>query len=360
MTTREIALHLSQAAARFPFLGKIGPQDLLDVVRLELGHEGALDDFQSYGRHQSMAVGPGTILHVMSGNTPHAALQSLMRGLLLKSLNLCKIPSAGLPEPARFRDALPAELAARVEISPELPTGWIERAEAVVVFGGDDTVAHFRGLVRPGRRFIAHGHKISLGLVFEDPGGAAAAGAARDVSLFDQRGCLSPHCYYVHAGQARAFAEKLADEMEAFNRLLPRSKITAPESAAIRAVRESHEFRAANDPSVAVWKSDGGTDWTVIFDMNPAFTASCLNRVIFVRPLPENWREALSGALPHLGCIAIWPATPENARFAAGLGASRVCAPGQMQFPPCTWHQDGGQNLAPLVRWVDFEPANET
>jgi hypothetical protein len=65
--------------------------------------------------------------------------------------------------------------------------------------------------------------------------------------------------------------------------------------------------------------------------------------------------EALAAARPHLSAIAIWPATPGNARLAAGLGATRICEIGRMQEPRFTWHQDGAQNLAPLVHWIDFE-----
>src|ERR1700677_2775254 len=144
MTTREIATALAAAARHFPFLGEITAQNLLDVVKWELGHEKILDGFQPYAGHQARAVGPLAILHIISGNTPHAGLQSLIRGLLLKSHNFCKIPSAGLAEIGQFRDALPDALKKRVEISPELLPDWLEQAGAVIVFGDDETVEHFR------------------------------------------------------------------------------------------------------------------------------------------------------------------------------------------------------------------------
>jgi len=54
----------------------------------------------------------------MSGNTPHAALQALIRRRLLGSRNLVNIPSAGLPEVGAFRDARPQSLRDTIEISP--------------------------------------------------------------------------------------------------------------------------------------------------------------------------------------------------------------------------------------------------
>lgn len=358
MTTAEIAESLAAAARHFPLLGEIGARDLRELVKWELGHEEILDDFQPYAGHLAMARGPAAILHIISGNTPHAGLQSLIRGLLLKSRNFCKIPSAGLPELERFRDALPAALGENVVISPELDPRWVEEAEAIIVFGDDATVEHFRETARPGQTFIPHGHKVSLGIVFDDPSYESAPHAARDASLFDQQGCLSPHVIYVAESgglSAMEYASRLAGEMEKFSAENPRSGITAGEAAAIAATREQHEFQAANGKNARVWKSAPGTGWTVIFDGDPTFIPSPLNRVIFVKPLPERLEEWLGDARRHLSTAGIWPATLENARRAATCGATRACPLGRMQEPSVAWHQDGGQNLAPLVRWIDFE-----
>lgn len=360
-TAAERAAHLARAAAPFsPWLGEITPGGLLEFVRVELGHAGVLDDFQPHGAHFSKAVAPGTILHVLSGNTPHAGLQSLLRGLLLGAHNLCKLPTGGLPEVAAFRDGLDAALAARVELSETLPEGWLGRADAVIVFGGDATVAEFRRRVRAGQIFIPHGHRVSLGIIFDDPGFVSVPHAARDASLFDQRGCLSPHGFYVAGGDVRGYAERLAGAMDDFNRAHPRATLSAAEGARIHALREECRFLAAGDPARrALWTSAGSTDWTVVFDAaEPAFTASPLDRVVFVKPLPADLRAALAPVRPHLGALGLWPATLPHARAldALDLGASRLCPVGAMQSPPLTWHQDGAPALATLVRWVDFEP----
>ena len=355
MNTHTRATGLAAAAARFPFLGPTTADHLLALVRAELGHESALDDFQPHGAHSAMALAPGTILHIVSGNTPAAGLQSLIRGLLLGARNLCKIPSAGLPEIAAFRAALPDWLAERVEISAELPDEWLARADAVIVFGGDETIAHFRARVRPGQIFIAHGHKLSAGFVFDDPGFASMPGAARDVAAFDQQGCLSPHAIYVR-GDARAYAARLAGEMEALSTREPRGPISLSEKIAIRAAREELAFRAANDGGAQLWQSADSTAWTVAFDPAPGFPRSPLNRFIFIKPMPADPASEFREVRAHLSCAGIWPAAPEHARPLAALGFSRICPLGRMQSPPWTWHQDGQRTLAALVRWADFEP----
>ena len=351
MTTATRAHHLATAAARFPFLGATTADDLLALVRAELGHAEALDNFVPYGGHLARAVAVETILHVVSGNTPAAGLQSLIRGLLLGAHNLCKTPAAGLPEIAEFRAALPPELAARVELAGELPDGWLTRAEAVIVFGHDATIAHFRALARPEQRFIAHGHRLSFGVVFDDPACASAPLAARDASLFDQQGCLSPHVFYV-AGNAREYAARLAQEMRAFQEQEPRGRVSLSEANSIRTLREELAFRAAQGGPLALWQSEGSTAWTVAFDAKPGFPRSPLNRFVFVKPLPADFVAELREVRAHLSCAGVWPATLAHARALAPLGVSRLCPLGRMQSPPWTWLQDGTPALAPLVRWV--------
>src|SRR5471030_2978187 len=97
MNTAERASALSLAAAHFPILGPCECEELLELIRLELGHGEILDGFRPYGSHFSKAAPRSPILHIVSGNTPHAALQTLLRGLLLGAHNFIKLPSAGLP-----------------------------------------------------------------------------------------------------------------------------------------------------------------------------------------------------------------------------------------------------------------------
>lgn len=357
MKTRAIAAHLADACRLFPFLGRVTADDLLGLVRAELGDEEILDQFRPYAGHFAQAIGPRTILHIVSGNTPHAALQSLTRGLLLGAHNLVKIPSAGLREVEEFRVATPPELRARVELARTLPDEWLACADAVIVFGSDETIAKVRRRVQPHQTFLAHGHRLSFGVVFDDPGYASVAPAAADVSLYDQLGCLSPQWIYVQEN-ASEYARRLAGAMAECNRCTPRTTLTPAAAGAIAQLRREMEFRAANDPAVAIWQSENSTDWTVICEPDPQIRARDLvaNRVVFVKPLPPDLPAVLRDVRAHLSTVGIWPATAANAARVAECGASRICPLGRMQWPPVSWHQDGGPNLSALVRWIDFEP----
>ena len=360
MQTREIAKHLAEAASHFPWMGTVTVDGLMGLVRAELGHEEALDRFLPYGDHHARALGPCMILHIISGNTPHAGIQSLIRGLLLGAFNWCKIPSSGLPEVAAFRERLPFELARRIIIAEELRGDWLDQADAVIVFGRDETVENFRKRVRADQRFLPHAHRLSFGVVFDDPEFRSVADAAKSASLYNQQGCLSPHLFYVDPKIAREYAQRLAGAMEAFEKENPRGPVSLPEQSEIAALRKDFAFRAAmnSEPGEkpALWESPDSTSWTVLFDPEPQFTASCLNRVIYVKPMPaDGLPAAVSRVYKHLSTVGIFPATPENAEKLVLTGASRICPIGEMQFPPLTWHHDAQPVLAPLVNWVDFE-----
>ena len=360
MTTKERALVLAKAAE--PFCDLLGPttaDNLLGWLAAELGDADALDGWISHGAAKTKAIAPGMILHVVSGNTPHAALQSLIGGLLLGSGNLVKLPRGGLIEVVDFVSRLPGELSALVECSEDMSNEWINRADAVIVYGSDETIAALRRRVLPEKVFIGHGHKVSLGIVWVDLLFASCQGAARDASLFDQQGCLSPQVFYVREtvpGFARAYAEKLAAGMEAFNRTHPRGSLTVEERAAIANLRAAYLFRAAGDLRVALWEGGEAMDWTVIYEEDAWFTASPLNRVVFVKPLPGNLSDAMGPALDHVGAVGLWPCTEDLVERFMVLRPSRFCAIGRMQDPSWSWHNGGVARLASLVKWVDFEP----
>ncbi len=353
---------VAKAAAQFDFIGPVTTESLVALATAELGHPEALDRFVPYGSHQSRALAPRTILHILSSNTPAAAIQTLMRGLLLGSKNLCKLPSRGMKAINQFIAALPSALQDAIVTSVFFPEDWLPNADAIVVFGSDETVEHFREHAQPWQLFVAHGHKLSLGIVLEDPGYESVGAAARDVAVFDQQGCLSPHVFYIRESatlSAKEYAVRLAEAMQQYELKHPRGTLMVSESNSIRALREEIAFRAANGEEVALLASKD-TAWTVVTDATPGFPNTPLNRVVFVKALPADFSAELSTVAPFLSTCGIWPAGAEGAAFAMAAGASRICPIGAMQQPPLTWHHDGQPVLAPLVRWVDWEGGGAT
>ena len=335
------------------WLGNITAQDLHAWLEAELGSDAALDDFQAHGPIQSKAIAPTHILHIVSGNTPHAALQSLIRGLLLGSSNTFKIPSAGLADFSECVSALPDALNNLVRLTQSIEQHHWQQADAVIAIGSDEAVADIHQKTLPHQTFIAHGHKISMGIVYDDFKEAARL-AARDVSLYNQRGCLSPHAIYVK-GESDSFAELLAQEMKSFAQHHPPEPISLSEAGLVRNLRETTCFRSANDPSIRIWQSNDSLDWTVIAESSPLLKLSCLNRCVYVKPLPSSLSSSALGAeAQHLSTIAIHPFSNATANSLSDLPAHRICPLGMSQQPSLFWHHDGFAPLASLVKWTDI------
>lgn len=356
MKTAETAKHLERVLCRFPMLAGWDACTLLGVVERELGHREILDRFCPYGNRLARAIAVRFLLHIVSGNVPHAALQSLVRGLLLGCHNFVKLPTSGLLEVEEFVHWLPCELASKVHLSSKLEKTWLEKADAVIVFGSDEAISTLRKTVPRNRIFLAHGTRVSIGIVFEDCTYTSVQHAAKDIFLYDQRGCLSPHTLFI-TPQLSSFdyAARLANTLQKFctkEKCAPHSTF---EAAGIFSERQYFRFLQTVRSNVHLWTSHNSSDWTVIHDPQPEFRVSPLGRTVFVKNLTEVTSSRVASLGNWIGTIGIWPAHEKYAEIVAQFGTSRICPLGQMQFPPADWHQDGLPVLSQLVHWTDFE-----
>jgi hypothetical protein len=181
---------------------------------------------------------------------------------------------------------------------------------------------------------------------------------AHAVAAYDQQGCVSPHLVYVvgEAEKARGFAQAVARELRSLAASLPRGSVTPEEAVAIRNVRTAAEFGA--DTELFGAEQDG---FSVIFEKDASFKLSCLNRVLYVKPVKDP-RDVLPW-LPDarlLQSVAVAGfAESEKAGLARSLGLagiSRVTSFARLPWPPMDWHHDGGSPLRELIRWQDIEP----
>jgi len=183
------------------------------------------------------------------------------------------------------------------------------------------------------------------------------------VTAWNQLGCLSPHVIYVEQGgeaNAERFSELLAAELDQREQAEPRGTVPSEVAAGIAGRRGIYEVRAAHSPGTRQWCSAESTAWTVVFEAEPRFQLSCLNRFIYVKPV-ANLSEALQGAdvvRQHVSTVGV--AVPEHtlgevAGVLARWGATRICPLGKMQEPPLSWRHDGRPGLGDLVTWADLE-----
>jgi len=187
--------------------------------------------------------------------------------------------------------------------------------------------------------------------------------AADDVVAWDQHGCLSPHVIYVEergSVESDKFAELLALELSKREIAEPRGSISMEHSAHIASRRSLYDAILAHRADAKIWKSHNSTAWTVVFEHDTRFQFSCLNRFIYVKPVPDvsdvlQGIDSVHGKVSTVGVAAPPEKMKELAVRFARWGATRICPLGQMQNPPLTWRHDGRPVFGDLITWTDFE-----
>src|SRR5580658_1205758 len=280
------------AAGLDQFFQQLTAENLESLLRQELGRARRLDDFllnedDGPGARLAMAMGPRLLAHIAPGNIPVPALMEMVLGLLTRSAQFVKCASAHALVPRTFAHSLYEadhklgswlEIAAGKGGSENLETALFAVADCIVATGSDETLAAIRQKLPPSARFIGHGTKVSFGYItreaLERHAHAVPDRAAADVTAWNQRGCLSPHVFYVEdggSGTGEDFANLLAGRLEALEKTHPRGALSAGDAAAIATRRAFYEVRAAHSLATRMWASRESTAWTVVLENDPGF-----------------------------------------------------------------------------------------
>jgi hypothetical protein len=364
------------------FFRQITTENLRALMMQELGTVDRLDVFsataaETSAQRAALARGPELLVHIAGGTLPNPVFMSIILGLLTKSAQFVKCASGCSFLPRMFAHSLyeaDGKLGACLEVaewrggSMNLEMPLFKEADCVTATGSDETLSEIRYHLPVKTRFVGYGHRVSFGYVAHEMLSGfnpkkIATRAAMDVIAWDQQGCLSPHVIYVeHGGEltGELFAKMIAEEMARLESEQPRGALPAETAAVIASKRAFYEIRAAHSPDTLMWHSENSTAWTVIYESDPRFQLSCLNRFIYVKGV-ANLTEALQGADSVIGKVSTvgLAATEDRAQhFATQLarwGVTRVCPLGKMQNPPLLWRHDGRPALGDLVTWADWE-----
>jgi len=277
---------------------------------------------------------PALIVHVLASNIPALALPAIAAGCLVGSVVVIKSGRADPLSAPAFQRALATvdvELAATVVPvywpggqHPSAQTTAFRKADVVVASGSDPTLDAISPRVV--RRFLGFGTRYSVAVVGGDAKSYAAA-VARDVALYDQRGCLSAQAVYV-AGDAAEFAEALSAALGRVAERLPPGWASVQERSEGASTRANAEWEGA---SVLT-----GPWGTVVLHDRPGFEPGGGRRTVRVYPLADP--SDLASVLPagRIECVGIGGVTvdPETLRL---QGVARICPVGRMQRPPLSW-----------------------
>ena len=344
-----------------------------------------LDEFQPRPKGgAAKAFGPELLVHSWAGNVPAIPLWSLVCGLLVKAGNIGKLPSA---EPlfaglfARLLAEVHPPLADCLAVvwwkggEEEQATALYAEADAVLAYGGNDSLEQIRRRLPVTTRFLPFGHKLGFGLVSASAldalrAPAMARLAAWDVMRYDQQGCYSPHVFYVERGgraSPRQFAQYLASELANLQDRFPRRVLALEDSAAVAGWRQGIELRAMaagvgfGDELIG---EDGAAFGVAYTDEAKDLVPTASNRSIQVIAVDalDQVVARIEAHRPFLQTAGVAAAPAELFRLSELLGAAgvtRISAIGAMSSPEAGWHHDGRFNLLDLVRIVEIEQSAE-
>jgi len=313
-------------------------------------------------RHSAKTIG-----FIAAGNVAGAGIHEVAIALLAGARVLIKTASAEpifFAEFARTIAEIDSDAGARIEVlhwsreRTDLTAALIENCDLVAAYGDDATIG---SLSRP--NVIGFGSRVSVAVVALDACESSrvervAELLARDVALFEQLGCLSPHQVFVVSPEdnaARSLAVRIAATLERVGKSMPPVRIPVRDAAEIRGVRERARWRAIAGESIELFEGRG-LEWTLIFErrrdasepikISPGFRTV---HVTAVRDVPE-FLDCIGRVSERIEAMAVAGDKSGNiGRALAAMQIPYVCAPGEMQSPPLDWRHGGGAFLDAMV-----------
>ena len=349
--------------------GVITRESLERMVAAEVDPREALDHAVDLGGgRRARLLGPRVVFHSLAGNIPGLGIPPIVSALLARSICVLRDSQRQPWLTAAFVATLgefSADLAAMV-----VPASWragdmgmekliFDLAHRVELSGSDTTM---RSIVsrHPRRPIVARGSRLSVGVVpRESDTDQWQEGFATDLVQYEGLGCLSPHVIFVEGPERRAqrMARLLGIQLSRHEALHPRLPRELALESRRRAFVEGCEMSMLRERGGQMLRGRGD-GWVVHHrPLAPAAVGPGMRCVVVTAvsdrtDLVERLRAA---ELPLAGVgLALDPANKAYDELAGAfekLGATWICAPGEMQRPPIEWAQDGHRRLADLLEW---------
>jgi len=351
-------------------------ENMLTRLACDLGDPRSLDDWVFDARFRGFikAQPIGVVAHVSAGNVFVGGVDTLIQGIVTQNVNLMKMSSVDPLFPVLFARSL-RDHDERGVIARSLALlswkggdreieGVLKReCNAIVVYGGAETVRSYREGLGLHTRLVEYGPKYSLVLVARDELGrrgldACARLIARDAGRWEQSACSSPHVVYVEGLEtARKLMAALAAAFGYWASEIPPGRLSDDEAVEITKVREMAKVEKAMGKGDLLHAA--GTEWTLVLRQDPAFETSCLNRTLIVKPV-DDLEEAVAAVAPmgeYIQTVAILAEDRQARRLAlelSAIGADRMVEIGRMAVRKHGTPHDGTRGLATLVRWTSL------
>lgn len=351
-------------------------------MNMEMFYPHALEEaIERHGYDGLLKAYPrGVVLHVGAGNVFLGILDSMVLGLLTKNINIVKLSSSGSNFINLFMHALKEADSKNLIASSIAVLSWkggtksleetvVNKVNSVFVWGGESAVKSYKSIAPINVRVEGFGPKTSFGVAYESSiinrgMDDIAKRAAIDASMWDQAACSSLHTFYIIAPKNKH--EKYANEFLKYAELhfseiakkYPQGKLSPDEQVEITKARQLARVDGALGN--AFYKSSfPKTDWTVIYEKNPVYRVSPLNRVLYVKTV-ESIEQVRDLVMPLRGYVQTVGVAGSQERVHTmevleSAGISRVVRLGKMLEEANGSPHDGVFPMMSLVNWLPIE-----
>jgi hypothetical protein len=258
---------------------------LLEYAEQNLGDVRVLDDWvprvDSNGRRSFTRAFPPRLIHVMPGNSPTVAVQSIAFGAMVKAVNLFKMGSS---DP--FMAV--AILATMLDVDPNHPVPrsmsavyWrggdesIERAifrpqyfDRIVAWGGGDAITNVIKYLMPGLQLVSFDPKTSISMIGREAYESdeilddVATKAASDVGMLNQEACVCSRVLFVEG--EREQVDRLCERLQ--QKLVDRNAMTGKAPPLPRDIASEIETLGMMDDEFGVWGIPDGSGLVIRSD----------------------------------------------------------------------------------------------
>ena len=343
------------------------------MVDQELGGPDVLDGWRAVerpsGRPARVRAFPPRLVHILAGNAPGVAAQSIIRGSLVKGVHLLKLPSNDLFSATAILSAMAIAApghplvkcfsAAYWRGGDEQVEGMLFRPQffdKLVAWGGESTIRNAVKYIGPGFELVAFDPKTSISMIgreafaSEETLAMVAERAAADATLMNQQACTASRFQFIEGDAA---------DIERYCALLQsrlgveRPTASAQSSPIPGALREEIDGLRDLTDYYSVWGGYDGRGIVIRSEEPVDFQPD--HKVVNVVPVAK-----LEDALPYVTVatqtVGIYPPERKTAlRDAlASAGVQRVTALGGAG-PEIGLPHDGFYPLHRFVRWVNDE-----
>ncbi len=347
---------LSADAIEATIVGELGSLEVLDGFALRPG------------RPRARALSAGSVCVISSRTTIGVAIVPALFALCAKCDVLVKDREDGLVR--AFFETLAQELdefreAARAQSwEGESDAINVGTFDAIVAFGSDATLARIAASTQGSTRFIGFGSRASIGYVAREElrdvahAKSIAAGAARDLVLYETEGCLSLHALFVERGGAvdpAEFTRLVAQEVERASVEFPPGLRDARASARIASARNLAAFRSAAGTGSVF--SDARGSYLTVLDPPESEPPAFLPRAIALHAV-DNPSDAITYLARHdvpVEAVAIAGKREDLRTMAIEIGAHRIARFGDLQRPPLGGNHGGRARIADFITWITDE-----